>query len=91
MTTVAATSTSARRSSTSVRRTATSARRPARENPAVRAKPNLRVVPAVRVRTGRVGTLLAFFTVFALVSAVVFHIVLAQNQLQLDQLNTRIA
>jgi hypothetical protein len=37
------------------------------------------------------GTLLALFTVFALVSAVVFHVVLAQNQLQLDRLNTQIA
>ena len=35
--------------------------------------------------------MLAVFTVFALVSAVVFHVVLAQNQLQLDRLNTRIA
>ena len=69
----------------------TSARRPAREDPAVRVKPNLRVVPDARARTGRIGTLLALFTVFALVSAVVFHVVLAQNQLQLDQLNTRIA
>ncbi len=33
---------------------------------------------------------LAVFTVFALVSAVVFHVVLAQNQLQLDRLNARI-
>ncbi len=31
------------------------------------------------------------FTVFALVSAVAFHVVLAQNQLQLDRLNGRIA
>jgi cell division protein FtsL len=76
---------------TSARRTGTSARPPARADSAVRAKPNLRVVPAARARAGRVGTLLALFTVFALVSAVVFHVVLAQNQLQLDQLNTRIA
>jgi hypothetical protein len=32
-----------------------------------------------------------FFTVFALVSAVVFHVVLAQNQLQLDRLGSQIA
>jgi hypothetical protein len=83
MTTVAAPARSARRPSPS-------ARRPAREDSAVRAKPNLRVVPA-RARAGGVGTLLALFTVFALVSAVVFHVMLAQNQLQLDQLNTRIA
>jgi hypothetical protein len=37
------------------------------------------------------SALLAFFTVFALVSAVVFHVVLAQNQMQLDHLNTEIA
>ena len=72
------------------RRASTSARRPARENSAARAKPDLRVVPA-RARAGRIGTLLAIFTVFALVSAVVFHVVLAQNQLQLDQLNAKIA
>ena len=34
--------------------------------------------------------LLALFTVFALVSAVVFHVVLAQHQLQLDHLNSQI-
>ncbi len=44
-----------------------------------------------RVRVGRVGALLALFTIFALVSAVVFHVVLAQDQLQLDRLNLRIA
>jgi cell division protein FtsL len=83
MTTVAAASTSARR-------TSTSARRPARKDPAVPARPKLQVVPA-RARVGGVGTLLALFTVFALVSAVVFHVVLAQNQLQLDHLNAQIA
>ena len=64
MTTVAAAPTSARRSSTP-------ARRRAREAPAVRARRELRVVPA-RAGVGRVGMLLAVFTVFALVSAVVF-------------------
>jgi hypothetical protein len=73
-----------------VRRPSPQARRPAREDQGVRARPELRVVPA-RARVGRVGTLLALFTVFALVSAVVFHVVLAQNQLQLDRLNVRIA
>ncbi len=43
-----------------------------------------------RLRIGRVGALLALFTVFALVSAVVFHVLLAQNQLELDRLNSRI-
>jgi len=75
-----------------VRRTSTSARPPAR----VRARSRARVVPTTRRagrvgRVGRVGTLLALFTVFALVSAVVFHVVLAQHQLELDRLNTRIA
>jgi hypothetical protein len=39
---------------------------------------------------GRVGALLAVVTVFALVSAVVFHVVLAQNQMELDRLNVQI-
>ena len=34
--------------------------------------------------------LLAIVTVFALVTAVVFHVVLAQNQMELDRLNTQI-
>ena len=54
------------------------------------AKPDLRVAPA-HPRTGRVGTLVALFTVFALVTAVVGHVVLAQNQLELDRLNDQIA
>jgi cell division protein FtsL len=36
------------------------------------------------------GTLLAVAILFALVTAVVFHVVLAQNQLELDHLDTRI-
>jgi hypothetical protein len=40
---------------------------------------------------GRVGAVLAIVTVFALVTAVVFHVVLAQNQMQLDRLNVQIA
>jgi hypothetical protein len=40
---------------------------------------------------GRVGALLAVVTVFALVTAVVFHVVLAQNQMELDHLNGQIA
>jgi cell division protein FtsL len=39
---------------------------------------------------GRVGMLLAVVTVFALVTAVVFHVVLAQHQMQLDRLNGQI-
>jgi cell division protein FtsL len=40
---------------------------------------------------GRIGVLLALVTVFALVTAVVFHVVLAQHQMQLDRLNVQIA
>jgi len=40
---------------------------------------------------GRVGVLLAIVTVFALVTAVVFHVVLAQNQMELDRINVQIA
>ena len=39
---------------------------------------------------GRVGALLVLVTVFALVTAVVFHVVLAQNQMELDRLNDKI-
>ncbi|MFI5054020.1 MAG: hypothetical protein ACHQDE_06625 [Acidimicrobiia bacterium] len=77
--------------------TTVAAARPAsRRSPTLRASPALRAAPPLRVatrraRTGRLGTLLAFTTVFALVSAVVFHVMLAQNQLQLDRLNGQIA
>ena len=48
--------------------------------------------PAARpFALGRAGALLAVVTVFALVSAVVFHVVLAQHQMELDHLSTRIA
>ena len=40
---------------------------------------------------GRIGVLLAVVTVFALVTAVVFHVVLAQHQMELDRLNVQIA
>jgi cell division protein FtsL len=39
---------------------------------------------------GRLGALLVVVTVFALVTAVVFHVVLAQNQMELDHLNGQI-
>jgi len=70
---------------------ARSARRPARV--AARGAPRVEPRPAIAspLHVGRVGALLAFFTVFALVSAVVFHVVLAQNQMQLDRLNVEIA
>jgi cell division protein FtsL len=48
-------------------------------------------VATERRHLGRYATLLVCFTVFALVSAVVFHVVLAQHQLQLDRLNAQIA
>jgi cell division protein FtsL len=64
------------------RRRAPASTRRAPAHPVARATPRLHV--------GRVGALLALFTVFALVSAVVFHVVLAQNQLELDHLNSRI-
>jgi hypothetical protein len=80
-----------RRASPAARRpargTATAARRPAR---AVAARPAATRATA-RLHVGRLGTLLVVFTLFALVSAVVFHVVLAQNQLQLDHLNSQIA
>jgi hypothetical protein len=53
------------------------------------ARPELKVAP-VRARSGRLGTVVVLAVLFALVSAVVFHVVLAQNQLQLDRLNTQI-
>ena len=40
---------------------------------------------------GRLGTVLVVVTIFAVVSAVVFHVVLAQNQMELDRLNGQIA
>ncbi len=52
------------------------------------AKPRVEAHPFA---IGRVGTLLAVVTVFALVTAVVFHVVLAQHQMELDRLNVRIA
>ena len=39
---------------------------------------------------GRVGGVLAVLTILALVTAVVFHVVLAQNQMELDHLNGQI-
>ena len=67
----------------------TSARKPARtatRAPATKARATSRPLAI-----GRLGVLLAIVTVFALVTAVVFHVVLAQNQMELDQLNGQIA
>jgi len=44
-----------------------------------------------RARSGWVSTVLVGSVLFALVSAVVFHVVLAQNQLELDHLHAEIA
>jgi len=70
-------------------RARTSSRPTARPNARGAARPTTRVAAEHR-HVGRYATLLALFTVFALVSAVVFHVVLAQNQLQLDGLNSQI-
>jgi len=47
-------------------------------------------VPAARSHA-RAGLVLAIAVVFVLVSAVVFHVVLAQGQLQLDALDSKLA
>jgi len=73
------------------RRSSTSARRPARVPAQVPSRVPARAAVAPRLHVGRVGALLALFTIFALVSAVVFHVVLAQHQMQLDHLNSQIA
>jgi cell division protein FtsL len=67
----------------------TSTRTTARRN-APRAKAAPRAV-AQPLAIGRIGVLLAIVTMFALVMAVVFHVVLAQNQMELDRLNVQIA
>ena len=75
-----------RRARTRARTTAT--RAPARRRVAPRAAAKAATKP---LAIGRVGGLLALVTIFALVSAVVFHVVLAQNQMELDRLNGQIA
>ena len=69
--------------------------RRARPTPRTTARKQARAAAAPRAvarpfALGRVGALLALVTVFALVTAVVFHVVLAQNQMELDRLNTQI-
>ena len=66
----------------------TSARKPART--ATRAPATKARAASRPLAIGRLGVLLAIVTVFALVTAVVFHVVLAQNQMELDRLNTQI-
>jgi hypothetical protein len=64
----------------------------ARALAAPRARPRTR--PALRVtaprRNAHVATFVVLATIFTLVSAVVFHVVLAQGQLQLDGLDRKI-
>jgi cell division protein FtsL len=76
----------------------TTARGPARTGPRAPGKTRAKSAPEAASRAaakpfavGRLGALLAVVTVFALVTAVVFHVVLAQNQMELDQLNVQIA
>lgn len=66
----------------------TTVRKPARATVRAKAAPRAQARPFA---VGRVGAVLAIVTVIALVSAVVFHVVLAQNQMELDALNERIA
>ena len=89
MTTIAAPSRRARPNSR------TTARKPARttSRTATRTTARAKAAPRAAARPfalGRVGALLAIVTVFALVTAVVFHVVLAQNQMELDHLNVQI-
>jgi hypothetical protein len=49
------------------------------------ARPRLRV--AQREHAGRVGVFVVLATIFTVVSAVVFHVALAQGQLELDRLS----
>ncbi len=95
MTTIAAPPRRARPSSrTTARKPArTSGAEGARSRAATRATPGAKVAPRAAVQSfaiGRVGALLALVTVLALVTAVVFHVVLAQNQMELDRLNGQI-
>jgi hypothetical protein len=68
--------------------------RPARSATRAPAAPRAQTTPRAATRSlaiGRVGALLAVVTLFTLVTAVVFHVFLAQNQMQLDHLNGQIA
>jgi cell division protein FtsL len=61
-----------------------------RVRPVAPARPVLRVVPRANARRIVVG-FVVLAIVFTLVTAVVFHVVLAQSQLQLDRLDRQIA
>jgi cell division protein FtsL len=62
---------------------------PARARPDVTSRPALRL--ASYTRSGRVATFVVLATIFTLVSAVVFHVMLAQGQLRLDGLSRDIS
>jgi cell division protein FtsL len=74
-----------RRARTRARTTAT--RAPARSRVAPRAAAKAATRP---LAIGRVGGVLAVVTILALITAVVFHVVLAQNQMELDRINGQI-
>jgi cell division protein FtsL len=66
-----------------------SAAQPGRARPEVASRPALRL--ASYTRSGRVATFVVLAVIFTLVSAVVFHVILAQGQLQLDSLSREIS
>lgn len=71
---------------------ASRATRPTARDEASRAgRPATRTTPNERTRVGKVGALLVVATIAALVLAVLFHVVLAQRQMELDHLNGQIA
>jgi hypothetical protein len=63
--------------------------RPAPARPDVASRPALRL--ATYTRSGRVAAFVVLAGIFTLVSAVVFHVILAQGQLQLDSLEREIS
>ena len=92
MTTIAAPPRRARAGTRSTVARTASTRGQTRAQPRAKARTNSGPRAVARpFAIGRVGVLLAIVTVFALVTAVVFHVVLAQNQMELDHLNVQIA
>jgi hypothetical protein len=63
--------------------------RPAPARPGAASRPALRL--ATYTRSGRVAAFVVLASIFTLVSAVVFHVILAQGQLQLDTLSREIS
>ena len=75
-------------------RRATTTRQRERRRSAPRADVRVARAPArahAQPRTGLLATMLVIGTVLALVIAVVFHVVLAQHQMELDHINAQIA